>query len=379
MYTLQGEALLERAREGKAARFLLRTIWLQHRTRILYAMTLQMFYAAVQFIGPLMLKEIVKFLSASDIAEALGTTLPKSQETRAWLFAMGMFLGPLVGTLAAGQSNRMSIGTQIMIRAELTAAIYRKALRLSTRSRQATETGRVVNLMSADVNQLQSFFYPFAAQLLTGPATLIAALVLLWFQIKWATFIGLAILMMSTPATIFFLKKVTGFRREMLKHTDQRVKLMNQLLVGIRVLKMYAWESAQEAALLEVRKKELGELRKGVPHRVGMQALLFSAPMLSMVVCFLVYGTVEPQAFQPANVFTAISLFAIMRFPLIFLPFALVCSRKIACFSFPLSLQCFIVSVLFVEFYKLIPIFCLISPKFTFFLCFSASHSGQIN
>lgn len=33
----------------------------------------------------------------------------------------------------------------------------------------------------------------------------------------------------------------------MLKHTDQRVKLMNQLLVGIRVLKMYAWESAQEA------------------------------------------------------------------------------------------------------------------------------------
>jgi hypothetical protein len=33
----------------------------------------------------------------------------------------------------------------------------------------------------------------------------------------------------------------------MLKHTDQRVKLMNQMLVGIRVLKMYAWEAAQEA------------------------------------------------------------------------------------------------------------------------------------
>lgn len=29
----------------------------------------------------------------------------------------------------------------------------------------------------------------------------------------------------------------------------QRVKLMNQLLVGIRVLKMYAWEAAQEAAV----------------------------------------------------------------------------------------------------------------------------------
>ena len=87
---------------------------------------------------------------------------------------------------------------------------------------------------------------------------------------------------------------------------------------------MYAWEAAQESALLEVRKMELGELRKGIPHRVGMQALLFAAPTLSMAVCFVAYGSVEPDAFQPANVFTAISLFAIMRFPLIFLPFALV-------------------------------------------------------
>lgn len=41
-----------------------------------------------------------------------------------------MFLAPILGTLAAGQSNRLSIGTQVMVRAELTASIYRKALRL---------------------------------------------------------------------------------------------------------------------------------------------------------------------------------------------------------------------------------------------------------
>ena len=36
----------------------------------------------------------------------------------------------------------------------------------------------------------------------------------------------------------------------MLKYTDQRVKLMNQLLVGIRVLKMYAWEVSGRGRLL---------------------------------------------------------------------------------------------------------------------------------
>lgn len=271
-----------------------------------------------------MLSHITSFLMASDEANLSSTSLPYYQLVQAWLFAMGMFLAPAVGTLAVSQSNRMFIGTQVMVRAELTAAIYRKAMRMSIRSRQATETGRVVNLMSADVNQLQSFLYPFASQVITGPVTMVVALVLLWFQIKWATFIGLGILLISTPITTIFLKKITGFRREMLKYTDQRVKLMNQLLVGIRVLKMYAWEAAQEAVVLEVRRKELGELGKAIPMRVGLQTILNAAPTLAMVACFGAYGTAAPNAFQPSNVFTAISLFALMRAPLFFLPFALI-------------------------------------------------------
>ncbi len=312
------------AEKGLVGGYVLKAVWRRHRVRIAYTMLLQLCYSAVQFVGPLMLNQIIQILTSADIARQQGGEYPSSEITKAYLFAMGMFLAPVVGTLGASQANRVAIGTQIMIRTELIASIYRKALSLSTRSRQATETGRIVNFMSADVNQMQMFFYPFASQLLTGPAMLITSLVLLWFQIRWATFIGLGILLLSTPATTIFLKKITGYRREMLKHTDQRVKLMNQLLVGIRVLKMYAWESAQEAAVLEVRKQELGALGKAIPHRVGLQTLLFAAPSLAMVTCFVVYGTVNPDAFTPAAVFTSISLFALMRFPLIFLPFALI-------------------------------------------------------
>eukprot|EP00889_Picochlorum_renovo_P000358 jgi/Picre1/27388/NNA_000355.t1 len=146
----------------------------------------------------------VKEAEAGRSARQQGLEFPSSEITKAYLYAMGMFLGPVVGTLGASQANRVAIGTQVMIRGELIASIYRKALSLSTRSRQATETGRIVNFMSADVNQLQMFFYPFASQLLTGPAMLITALVLLWFQIEWATFIGLGILLISTPATTIF-------------------------------------------------------------------------------------------------------------------------------------------------------------------------------
>ena len=64
---------------------------------------------------------------------------------------------------------------------------------------------------------------------------------------RWATFIGMAILIASTPSSAIFVKKIIMYRRKMLKETDGRVKLTNQLLSGIRVLKIYAWEAAQEA------------------------------------------------------------------------------------------------------------------------------------
>ena len=55
------------------------------------------------------------------------------------------------------------------------------------RSRQQTELGKIVNLMSADVNHVMQFFYPFFNQLFSAPALLIASLILLYFQIRYAS------------------------------------------------------------------------------------------------------------------------------------------------------------------------------------------------
>ncbi len=58
-------------------------------------------------------------------------------------------------------------------------------LHVCCRSRQQTELGKIVNLMSADVNHVMQFFYPFFNQLFSAPALLIASLILLYFQIRY--------------------------------------------------------------------------------------------------------------------------------------------------------------------------------------------------
>ena len=79
---------------------------------------------------------------------------------------------------------------------------------------------------------------------------------------------------------------------------------------------------------MEARRRELGRLRQAVPARVGMQVLLFSTPTLAAVFAFAAYGSAAPNSFTAPHIFSAIAYFAIMRFPLIFLPFALVQARR---------------------------------------------------
>jgi hypothetical protein len=43
---------------------------------------------------------------------------------------------------------------------------------------------------------------------------------------------------------------------------DERIKTMNEILNGIRVLKLYAWEMAFIRSITNIRDKELGYIRQ---------------------------------------------------------------------------------------------------------------------
>ncbi len=60
---MQGKAKVEAARQGETSRFLLLTIWGQHKWRIVSALALQVFYSGIQFTGPIMLNQITKILT----------------------------------------------------------------------------------------------------------------------------------------------------------------------------------------------------------------------------------------------------------------------------------------------------------------------------
>ena len=51
----------------------------------------------------------------------------------AYLYSVLIFVFPLIGAISLVHSNRVAIQVQIRLRAQLTSAVYLKALRLSSR------------------------------------------------------------------------------------------------------------------------------------------------------------------------------------------------------------------------------------------------------
>ena len=50
-------------------------------------------------------------------------------------------------------------------------------------------------------------------------------------------------------------------QKKQMKHKDMRVKLLNEILSGIKVLKMYAWEKSFIQKIGDIRKIEVAALK----------------------------------------------------------------------------------------------------------------------
>lgn len=62
--------------------------------------------------------------------------------------------------------------------------------------------------------------------------------------------------------TSVFLCLLSGQQEIQMKFMDGRIRLMNEILNGIKILKFYAWEKAFLEQVLGYREKELKALKK---------------------------------------------------------------------------------------------------------------------
>ena len=143
-------------------------------------------------------------------------------------------------------------------------------------------------------------------------------------QVGNATWVGVAYMVLLAPVNMWVFSVVSKMRRKVLKYSDLRVKMMNEILTGIRIIKFYAWEKPFGKEVGRLRQKEVEALTKlAYVTAVGFSIILLSTPIVQPIIVFVTYVNIQDEPLTSATAFTTVALFNIMRFPFAFMPMGL--------------------------------------------------------
>lgn len=139
--------------------------------------------------------------------------------------------------------------------------VYRKTLRLSMLTVGGTPAGHLINLISNDVSRLD-YALVFTHYIWILPIHSVVTCIIIWQQIGLPALVGVLGLLLKTVPVQTALSKLTSvLRKRIAQRTDVRVGIMNELMQGIQVIKMYAWENSFMAVVSKARRNEIQQLR----------------------------------------------------------------------------------------------------------------------
>ena len=137
------------------------------------------------------------------------------------------------------------------------------------------------------------------------------------------TWVAIAIAIYVTMLIIQFI--VTGLSQPIemntMKTVDARVKLMNEILTGIRIIKYYCWEKPFKGKIDDLRNVELKYITQMTYlMNNGIDLLITLVPQLVPLACFSLYPSVMGKPLTSSVAFTSISLFSILQMPFDMMP-----------------------------------------------------------
>ncbi|XP_061027210.1 ATP-binding cassette sub-family C member 4 isoform X2 [Eubalaena glacialis] len=197
------------------------------------------------------------------------------------------------------------------LRVAMCHMIYRKALRLSNLALGKTTTGQIVNLLSNDVNRFDQVTI-FLHFLWAGPLQAIIVTILLWMEIGISCLAGMAVLIILLPLQSCIGKLFSSLRSKTAAFTDTRIRTMNEVITGIRIIKMYGWEKSFADLITSLRRKEISKILRSSYLRGMNLASFFVASKIIVFVTFTTYVLLG-NVITASRVFVAVTLYGAVR------------------------------------------------------------------
>ncbi|XP_044751806.1 ATP-binding cassette subfamily C member 4-like [Coccinella septempunctata] len=196
------------------------------------------------------------------------------------------------------------------VRAACCALIYRKTLRLSRSALGETASGKIVNLLSNDVSRFD-IVSVMLNHMWAAPLSAILVMYFLYINAGWAGLVGITPVFIVTPLQSYTGKLSAVYRKQTAQKTDERVRLMDEILSGVQVIKMYAWEKPFAKLIKIARKNELKIIIKSSYVR-GLYMTFNLFTTRAALYCTLMTMALTDQPITTSKVFVLMSYYNIL-------------------------------------------------------------------
>ena len=288
-----------------------RVLWRAFRAQFLYAAALKLAWGALVLTG---VTYFVRVLLAYIRFRATDHDHTPEEAAIGIGHACGFLVCMLLQSLSMQQMSIVSTRLGLRVEAAVSSAVYRKSL---VYDRFATGPVDVVSLISKDCSKLGEACTTLQ-YLWSGALEAVAIMGILLALVGRAALPGLGVVLLLVPAQFFVGVATAAARKRAIAAADKRVRLTDEVLRSIKLVKMYAHEDKFAAGVAAERHHEDSIANSGGILKAINYALVFAMPP---VIALSIFGVQTLDSTLEAGLaFTTLSLFNTLRLPLVLLP-----------------------------------------------------------
>ncbi|CAK4133591.1 unnamed protein product [Aphanomyces euteiches] len=268
---------------------------------------LKLLHDSMQFVAPMVIKLMIDFLRD-----------PNAELRTGLLYALTIFAAGVIQSFSLRQYFFLCFETGLRFRSAVVTAVYQKSLVLAASAKAKKSTGEITNLMSIDGERLEDLPTGLHA-VWYALFQIIGASYLLYLQLGYSFLAGVAVMLLLFPATAAVSKIMQGCQAKLMQVKDERMKVVYEVLSGMKIIKFQAWEHSYSDRVMQFRTKELNSLKAYLLASAGTNMIFMGVPAFVTIATFATYVYLG-NTLDIGTALTSLALLNILRFPLFMLP-----------------------------------------------------------
>ncbi|CAI4225983.1 unnamed protein product [Auanema sp. JU1783] len=280
------------------------TLWPIFKWQLLGTAILKLFSDLLQYASPLLLYYLMIFAESENNSMIIGV-----------MYSVLIFIASELRSLFFNGYMYSNIRMSCCVQTILTSAIYTKTLRLSNIARRQRTNGQVMNLMAVDVDQFRTLI-PQLQQFWSSPMQIVICIFYLYKLLGISVIAGVGMMIVIMPINVHITRTSKQYTMDQKRLKEDRVRLTNEIINGIKVVKLSAWEKALEDVIDDIRTQEMHLIRKASIIKLIADMLNMASPLLVAFVSFAVFIKTNPDnSLKPSIAFVSMTLFSQLKNP----------------------------------------------------------------